>query len=213
MWANKKCKNSHIYNVISKKIIIKKNTWRYHCFTPVYLKYWWYDLQFLRYRVWQTEIGNYGSFFALTPPSKNQKNQNFEKMKRIAGDIINLRKCTKTTIIWGMVSEIQSETDRVFLLLPFFCSFTPLLTKKLKFGKNVKKIPGDIILLHMCTINEDHMIYGSWDIRHDWQFFCHLGPFFLPFDPSKWCMFPEIAYYPLRSMWSYAHTHVQDTRK
>ena len=21
----------------------------------------------------------------------------------------------------------------------------------------------------MCTINEDYMIYGSWDIRHDWQ--------------------------------------------
>ena len=26
-----------------------------------------YDLQFLRYRVWQTEIGNYPSFFALYP--------------------------------------------------------------------------------------------------------------------------------------------------
>ena len=39
---------------------IKKNTWRYHYFTSAYQKSWWYDLQFLRYRVWQTEIGNYG---------------------------------------------------------------------------------------------------------------------------------------------------------
>ena len=32
-WANKKCKNLNIYNVVLKKI--KKNTWRYHYFTPV----------------------------------------------------------------------------------------------------------------------------------------------------------------------------------
>ena len=32
-------------------------------------------------------------------------------------------------------------------------------------------MPRDIILLHMCTINEDHMIYGSWDIRHNEELF------------------------------------------
>ena len=37
-------------------------------------------------------------------------------------------------------------------------SFAPLLTPKIKFGKNVKKTHGDIILLHMHTINQDHMI-------------------------------------------------------
>ena len=29
----------------------------------------------------------------------------------------------------------------------------------------------------MCTINKDHMMYGSWDIRHDGQFFIILGLF------------------------------------
>ena len=54
----------------------KKNTWRYHYFTYVYQKSWWYDdLQFLRRRVRQTEIGNYGSFFVLLlPPLKTKKN-------------------------------------------------------------------------------------------------------------------------------------------
>ena len=33
------------------------------------------------------------------------------------------------------------------------------------------KKPGDIIPLCMCTINEDHMINASWDIRHDKQSF------------------------------------------
>ena len=28
-------------------------------------------------------------------------------------------------------------------------------------------MPGDIILLHMCTLNEDHMVYGSSDVRHN----------------------------------------------
>ena len=30
-----------------------------------------------------------------------------------------------------------------------------------KKKKKVKKIPGDIIILHMCTIHEDHTMSGS----------------------------------------------------
>ena len=45
-----------------------------------------------------------------------------------------------------------------------FCSFTPLLTPKTEIWKNAKN-NGDIILLQMCTINQDHMMYGSWDIK------------------------------------------------
>ena len=51
--------------LLLKNNIIKKNAWMYHYFTPVYQKSWWYDQQFLRYLFWQTEIGNYGSLFAL----------------------------------------------------------------------------------------------------------------------------------------------------
>ena len=52
-----------------------------------------------------------------------------------------------------------------------FYTFTPLLTPKIKVWKKCKKTTGDIIFLQMCTINEDHMVYGSWDIRHDRQSF------------------------------------------
>ena len=65
-WTNKICKSFNIYNVVFKKI--EKKTWRYHYFTPAHQKSWSYDLLFLRYRVWQTEIGNYGSFTLLPPP-------------------------------------------------------------------------------------------------------------------------------------------------
>ena len=48
-----------------------------------------------------------------------------------------------------------------------FCYFGPFLSfrppddpKKQNFGK-LKKIPGGIIILLMCTINDSHMMYGS----------------------------------------------------
>ena len=52
------------------------------------------------------------------------------------------------------------------------------------------KAPGDIIPLNMCTINQGHMMYDSWDIKSKEQsqkdkVFCHFGPFLLPFDPPN----------------------------
>ena len=74
--------------------LIEKHTLRYD-FTHLYLKSWWYDLQFLRIRVWQTKISNYGSVFVVliphplspppTHPAKNRKNH-ILKNEKIAGD-------------------------------------------------------------------------------------------------------------------------------
>ena len=69
-----------------------KNSWTYY-FTCAYQKSW-YDLQFLRHRVWQTEISNFRSFFALLL-LETPKNQNFKKMKKNTGDIIILLMCTE----------------------------------------------------------------------------------------------------------------------
>ena len=62
---------------------------------------------------------------------------------------------------------------------PFFALFPPLTTQKIEILKNWKKKPGDIIL-HVCTINDNQMMYGSWDIESDsqiflsfWTIFCH----------------------------------------
>ena len=33
----------------------------------------------------------------------------------------------------------------------------------------MKKSPRDIIILHMCTKNENHMMFGSRDIERDGQ--------------------------------------------
>ena len=81
-WANKKRKNFNIYNVVFLKKI-KKNIWKYHYFAPVHPKSWWYDLQFLRYRMWRTEIGNFGLFFSRLSSLKTQKIRISKKWKKV----------------------------------------------------------------------------------------------------------------------------------
>ena len=62
---------------------LKKNTWIYYYFTPVYKQPWWYDIRFLRYRVWQTETGNYGTFliFCMVPEIWNRTDRIFSHFR------------------------------------------------------------------------------------------------------------------------------------
>ena len=56
------------------------------------------------------------------------------------------------------------QRTELFVVLGNFLPFHPPNNpKKLKFWKT--KPPRDIIILHLCTTNENHMMYGSWDIK------------------------------------------------
>ena len=84
-------------------------------------------------------------------------------------------------IIWCMIREIFSWT--------IFCPFTPSPLPPPNNPENqnfekMKKTPGDIIILHKCTINDNHVIYGSWDMKFT-RFFCHLEPFFALLPPNS----------------------------
>ena len=63
-------------------------------------------------------------------------------------------------------------TDRTFSHFgPFFDLLAPSPPppnnpENQNFEK-MKKTLGDIIVLHMCTINENHMMYGSRHIEHN----------------------------------------------
>ena len=64
----------------------------------------------------------------------------------------------------------------VFALLP------SLTAQKIKVSEN-KKVSGDIIILHNCTKNHDHMLYCSWHMTRDrcnyfssWAIFCPFTP-------------------------------------
>ena len=79
---------------------------------------------------------------------------------------------------WDMERNGQS----FFLILDHFLPFYPTNNPKNQIFETMEKIPGDIIILYMCTINENHMMYGSWDMECDWQtflpfwnVFCHFN--------------------------------------
>ena len=49
----------------------------------------------------------------------------------------------------------------------------------------MKKNLGDIIILYKCTINDNQMMYGSWDMKRDRQNFLLCWTIFCPFTPPS----------------------------
>ena len=63
------------------------------------------------------------------------------------------------------------ECGRHFrLILDHFLPFYPTNPENQNFEKK-KQTPEGIIILHMCTINGNHMMYDSWNMKHDRQNF------------------------------------------
>ena len=60
-----------------------------------------------------------------------------------------------------MVPEMLSTTDRIFYRFgPFLPFYLPNNPENQTFEK-MKTTPEDIIILHKCTISDNHMTYGS----------------------------------------------------
>ena len=76
--------------------------------------------------------------------------------------------------------DIESNRQNFLSFWTIFC--LTLTTQKTKF-KKMKKIPRNIIILQMCTINDNHMMYVPkiWSTTD--RNFCHLGPFFALLPP------------------------------
>ena len=105
---------------------IEKNTWRYYHFTHLHHKWQSYDVWFLRYGAQQTE------FFVILDhclpfyPTMDPENQNFRKWTTHL-KILSFYKCVKyMTVIWYMIPEIWSATNRIFCHFgPFFALLSP----------------------------------------------------------------------------------------
>ena len=84
-----------------------------------------------------------------------------------------------------MVTEKWSMTVGIFCHLDQFFTFYPTNNpENQNFEKLKKKTPGGIVILHKCTINDNHKMYASGDMKHDREFFVILGHF-LPFYPPN----------------------------
>ena len=100
-------------------------------------------------------------------------------------EISSFYTCVSTIfMIWSAVLKILSVTDGNWYLLVIFCPFTlpPLKTQKIRILKIWKKIAGDIIILHKCTENYNHMRYSSWDTEWDRKFFLSFRATFCNFN-------------------------------
>ena len=115
---------------------------------------------FLRFKAWQTEFFVIcGHFLRFYPPNKPD-NKNFKKLKKAPRDILCMRTINDNHMkygSWDMVRDSQAFLSFWAIL----CPFTPLATSNIKILK-MKKTPGDIIILHKCTKNHDHILYCSW---------------------------------------------------
>ena len=77
--------------------------------------------------------------------------------------------------------KYEAWQTECFVILDHFLPFNPLTTEKIKVLKKWKKCFEILIILQMCTINDNRMLYGPWDVEHDGQDFLSLWAIFCPF--------------------------------
>ena len=85
--------------------------------------------------------------------------------------------------VWFLRYGVQQT--KCFVIFDHFLPFYPPNNPKNQNFEKMKNTPGDIIILHMWTINHNHMMYGSWDMKRDGQNFLSFWTIFCPFTPLK----------------------------
>ena len=111
--------------------------------------------------------------------------------------------------IWFLKYKVQ-QTE-IFDIVGHFLPFQPLENLENQNFNVVKKNPWDIIILHICITNDNHMMYGSWDMecnRHNflslWTGFCH----FTLYGPKK----SKVSKKNGKNTWRYYHfTNINDS--
>ena len=123
-------------------------------------------------------------FFPFYPPM-DPENQNFEKMKKNTWrhyHFTNVYHKWQSYDVWFLRYGVQ-QTE-FFVIWTLFCSFTLLTTWKIKILKKWKKHL-EISPFYTSAINDNHMIYGSSDMKRDGRNFFVILDYFLHFYPSK----------------------------
>ena len=145
------------YHLKSQNFEKMEKLLRYHNFTHVYQK-----PQYMMYGFWDTEWDrqNLLSFWATFCPFTTLttwETKILKKWKKHLEISSSYTFVPQMKIIWCMVPQTRSMTE-IFFILDY----------KSKFWKNEKtkqqqQQQKDTIILHMCTINKNHMMYGSWE--------------------------------------------------
>ena len=125
----------------------------------------------MMYRFWDTEwdrqkmLSLWAIFCPFTCPLMILNINIFKKMKKMPGDIIlsyiHVYHKWRSYDIWFLKYKVQQKFLSFWAI---YCPFSPLTTWKIKI-LTLKKTPGDIIILHICTITDNHVMYGPWDME------------------------------------------------
>ena len=123
---------------------------------------------------------SFWTVFCPFTPLKTQKSK-FEKLKNRL-KILSFYTCTinDNHMIYGSW-DMERDGQNFLSFWTILCTFIPPNNRKNQNFEKMEKPLGDIILLHMCTINDNHMMYGSWDMERKWQNILSFWTVFCPF--------------------------------
>ena len=121
----------------------------------------------------------------ICPTNDPKKSEFWKQIKKNCLDIlsfyVHMYTINEHHIIYGFWN-VRCDRQKFLSFWVNFCPFSPQTTQKIKILK-LKKSPGNIIILHICAIHDNHIIYVSWDMEYNRQNFCHFGPFFALLPP------------------------------
>ena len=141
--------------------------------------FWWMILE-----IWSATdriFCHSGPFFPLLSPYGPIKLKFWIKWKKYLKIWSFYKQKWQSYDAWFLRYGVQRA--EFFVILDCFLPFYPLTTAKKKNFEKLKKASRDIIILHMCTLNNIHMMYGSWDMERDGQNFLSFWTIFCPFTP------------------------------
>ena len=108
-------------------------------------------------------------FLPFYPPLKSKKNQNFEKMKK------NCWRYHHFTQVYQKPQSYEVQFLRYgvrqtefFVILGHFLPLYPLNNWENQNFTTMEKASWDVITLHMCTKNHNHMMYASHNFLSFW---------------------------------------------
>ena len=149
-------------------------------------KSWWYDLQFLKYRAKQTFTPFYSPLMILNIKILKK----WKRCLEILSFYTYMCSINEDHMIYGSWNTRCHRQKFSTFWVFFFFPFSPLITWKIKI-LTLKKVLGGIIMLHICTINNNYKMYGSWDMKHNRHNFLSFWNHFLPFTILHRCNINE----------------------
>ena len=146
-----------------------------------------------------------GHFFPFQPPD-NPENQNFkiEKNTMRYYNFTHFHHKWQSYDVWFLRNGAQQT--KCFVILDHFLPFNSPMDQENQNFQKIHNTPEDIIILQMRTINDSHMMCGSWDMKCNRQNFLSFWVIFCPFTLltsqkikilKKW-----------KKVWCYHFTHV-----